>query len=82
MSQWEGYCKHIAGLLIHWTKNRDKFKKLNSWDDALHNKTQEELATLIKNTAAESIDMTSILYQELFDETLLDEDEIFDADDW
>lgn len=76
MDQWDGFCKHIAGLLIHWFNTRKKFKRLYSWQEALENKTKEELINLIKNFTAKSIEATSDLYEELFDEVIVDKEDL------
>jgi uncharacterized Zn finger protein len=82
MSQFDGRCKHIAGLMIFWHKSPDAFRKLEPWQSALQDKSKDDLMQLIVKAAARSIEMSSALHEELFDEPLLDEEELYDPEEW
>lgn len=82
MQQWEGYCKHVAALLICWVESKEEFLRLTVWPNILQNKSKEELILLIEETAAKSIDMTHVLYEELFDQPLIHPGDLEHDEGW
>jgi len=77
MSQYDGRCKHIAGLMILWNKSPRKFMILEPWQSLLENKNKEELFQIIVNAASKSIDMTTVLYEEIKGESFIDDEELY-----
>lgn len=80
MTQWDGPCKHIAALLILWSKAPAKFKVVDSWQSLFEKKDRTQLIDLITKVSAQSIDTTNLLYEETTGKALFELDEIYEHD--
>lgn len=82
MSEYDGVCKHIAGLMILWNKSPSKFIKLETWKNLLATYDRALLMNLIESVARQSIDMTNALHKAILGKALFDYDDIYDPEEW
>jgi uncharacterized Zn finger protein len=82
MSEHDGVCKHIVGLMILWDKSAREFVKIKPWQSLLAHYDRDALLKFIETVASKSLDTTNALYEELHNEPLFDYDDVYDPEEW
>lgn len=77
MTQYDGTCKHIAGLMILWQKEPGEFTKIEPWKNLLADKDKDALLNLLIAVASKSIEVSSVLYEELQGEPLVEYEDMY-----